>query len=141
MRKRIVIGLALGVGVLALSGFAWGWHHHRHDPARMAQFVTERVDDALDDVDATAEQREKIHAVKDRMLARAKERWSPCRCLKALRQFRRHPLKSSLPTRLPLSPSKSLLMCKAYWKLKARMPSLTLWNPLTVPSRRISSRR
>jgi Spy/CpxP family protein refolding chaperone len=73
MRKSIVIGLALGVGVVALSGFGGGCWHHRHDPERMAEFVTERVDDALDDVNATSEQREKIHAVKDRMLARAKE--------------------------------------------------------------------
>jgi Spy/CpxP family protein refolding chaperone len=35
----------------------------------MAKFVTERVDDALDDIDATPAQREKIHAVKDRLLA------------------------------------------------------------------------
>jgi len=72
MRRNIVIGLALAVGVVALAGFGRGWHH-RHDPERMAEFVTERVDDALDDVDATPEQRERIHAVKDRMLARAKE--------------------------------------------------------------------
>ena len=74
MRRNVIIGLALGVAVVALTGFGFGrcWHH-RHDPARMAELVTERVDDALDDVDATPEQRQRIHAVKDRMLARAKE--------------------------------------------------------------------
>ena len=72
MRRNVIIGLALAAGVVALSGFAWGCRH-RHDPARMAELVTERVDDALDDVDATPEQRQRIHAVKDRMLARAKE--------------------------------------------------------------------
>ena len=72
MRRNILIGLAMAVGVVTLAGFGRSWHH-RHDPERMAEFVTERVDDALDDVDATPEQRERIHAVKDRMLARAKE--------------------------------------------------------------------
>jgi periplasmic protein CpxP/Spy len=72
MRRNVIIGLALAAGVVALSGFAWGCRH-RHDPARMAELVTERVDAALDDVDATPEQRQRIHAVKDRMLARAKE--------------------------------------------------------------------
>jgi Spy/CpxP family protein refolding chaperone len=35
----------------------------------VAAFVTDRVDDVLDDVDATPEQRTRIHAVKDRLLA------------------------------------------------------------------------
>jgi Spy/CpxP family protein refolding chaperone len=35
----------------------------------VAAFVTERVDDALDDLDATAPQRERILAIKDRLLA------------------------------------------------------------------------
>jgi protein CpxP len=35
----------------------------------MAAFVTDRVDGALDDVDATPEQRARVHAVKDRLLA------------------------------------------------------------------------
>ncbi len=72
MRRNIIIGLALAVGVVTLAGFGRSWHH-RHDPERFAEFVTERVEDALDDVDATPEQRQRIHAVKERMLARAKE--------------------------------------------------------------------
>ena len=71
MRKTIFLGLVLALGVVGLAGFGRSWHHHRHDPARMAEFVTERVDDALDDVEATPEQRDRIHAIKDRMLARA----------------------------------------------------------------------
>jgi Spy/CpxP family protein refolding chaperone len=65
--------LLLAVGVVALTGWRGGCsghgHGHGRDPARMAAFVTDRVDGLLDDVDATAEQRTRIHAVKDRMLA------------------------------------------------------------------------
>jgi Spy/CpxP family protein refolding chaperone len=64
--------LLLAVGVVALTGWkgGYGGHgHHGRDPARMAAFVTDRVDGLLDDVDATADQRTRIHAVKDRMLA------------------------------------------------------------------------
>lgn len=75
MKKLIVAGLFLAAGVVALTGFAGGCGHHgghgRHDPARMAAFVTEHVDDTLDDLEATPAQRERIHAVKDRMLERA----------------------------------------------------------------------
>jgi periplasmic protein CpxP/Spy len=58
--------------VVGLAGFAGGFGHGCHggrDPARMAEFVTGRVDDLLDDVDATPEQRTRINAVKDRLLA------------------------------------------------------------------------
>jgi Spy/CpxP family protein refolding chaperone len=80
MWKRIgMVGAALvllAVGFVGLTGFGGGgWCGHRHgrDPAAVAAFVTDRVDDALDDVDATPDQRTRIHAVKDRMLAAAKE--------------------------------------------------------------------
>ena len=64
----------LVVGVVALVGWSGGCgrghgHGHGRDPAQVAAFVTDRVDDALDDVDATPEQRTRIHAVKERMLA------------------------------------------------------------------------
>ena len=63
---------ALALGVVALTGFRGGCGCHGHgaaDPAQVAAFVTDRVDDALDDLDATPEQRTRIHAVKDRLLA------------------------------------------------------------------------
>ena len=47
---------------------AWRGFHRMHDPAEVAAFVTDRVDDALDDLDATPAQRTRIHAVKDRMI-------------------------------------------------------------------------
>lgn len=69
--QNVQLLLAVG-GILALGGFA-GCHrgpggHHR-DPKEVAAFVTERVEDALDDLEATPAQREKILAVKDRLLA------------------------------------------------------------------------
>jgi protein CpxP len=74
--KKIFAGAAAALvavfGVVALSGFAGGCHGRGHghgDPARLAAFATDRVDDLLDDVDATPEQRTRVHAVKDRLLA------------------------------------------------------------------------
>jgi Spy/CpxP family protein refolding chaperone len=70
--NRTVITLAGLAGVFTLAG--WGGrcgHPRSHDPAEMAAFVTDRVDDALDDLDATDAQRQQIHAIKDRLLAKA----------------------------------------------------------------------
>jgi Spy/CpxP family protein refolding chaperone len=66
---------AVVLGVVALAGFASGCGHHGHskDPAQMAAFVSARVDDLLDDVDATPDQRTKIHGIADRMLEAAKQ--------------------------------------------------------------------
>jgi Spy/CpxP family protein refolding chaperone len=66
--------LALVLGAVALTGFRGGCGGHHgpgRDPAQVAAFVNGRVDDLLDDVDATPEQRTKIHAIADRMLAQA----------------------------------------------------------------------
>lgn len=62
---------ALSLALVALTGFhgGCGARHHGRDPAEMAGFVTGRVDDVLDDLDATPEQRARVHAVKDRLLA------------------------------------------------------------------------
>lgn len=75
MKKIVGItaaALVLAAGVVALTGFAggrFGCHRgHGRDPAELAAFVTDRVDDALDDLDATPEQRTRVNAVKDRML-------------------------------------------------------------------------
>jgi Spy/CpxP family protein refolding chaperone len=73
--KKLFAGGAIAlfavVGVVALTGFAGGCGHHGHprDPAQVAKLVNARVDDLLDDVDATPDQRTKLHAVADRMLA------------------------------------------------------------------------
>ena len=67
----------LGVGLVTLTAFSGGgWcHGHRgsRDPAQVAAFVTNHVEDALDDLDATPDQRARILAVKDRMLDAAKQ--------------------------------------------------------------------
>jgi Spy/CpxP family protein refolding chaperone len=69
--KRVLTATVTGLVVLAglVTLAAWRGHHRFHDPAEAAAFVTDRVDDALDDLDATPEQRTRIHAVKERMLA------------------------------------------------------------------------
>jgi len=71
MSKILVAGLAgalVAAGALTLTAFHGGPFRH-HDPAEAAAFVTSRVEDALDDLDATPAQRSQILAVKDRMLA------------------------------------------------------------------------
>ncbi len=68
---RNLLTLAGLAGVVVLAG--WGGrcgHHRSHDPAEMAAFVTDRVDDTLDDLDATDAQRQQIHAIKDRLLTK-----------------------------------------------------------------------
>jgi Spy/CpxP family protein refolding chaperone len=78
MKKIIGIAAAallVAAGVATLTGFHGGCGGHRHgrDPAEVAAFVTNRVEDALDDLDATPEQRTRILAVKDRLLSAAQE--------------------------------------------------------------------
>ncbi len=72
--KKLLGGAAIAVAVVlggvALVGWSGCGHHGGpRDPAQVAAFVNGRVDDLLDDVDATPDQRTKIHAVADRMLA------------------------------------------------------------------------
>jgi Spy/CpxP family protein refolding chaperone len=79
MKKGIMFGAA-GLGVLALvsfgllSGFrgggcgGHGGHAGFRDPARMERMVNARVDDVLDDFDASDAQREKVHAIKEKLL-------------------------------------------------------------------------
>ncbi len=78
MRKRfggLAVALVAVIGVVALTGFrgGCGGHGHGRDPAQLAAFVTDRVDDALDDLDATPDQRARVHALKDRLLAAGKD--------------------------------------------------------------------
>src|SRR6266542_4074778 len=62
-------------GFVALTGFhgGCGGHGHPRDPAQLAALVTDRVNDVLDDLDATPDQRTRIDAVKDRLLADAQK--------------------------------------------------------------------
>jgi Spy/CpxP family protein refolding chaperone len=73
--KRILTASLTGLVVLGVlvTLVAWRGHHRMHDPAEVAAFVTDRVDDALDDLDATPDQRTRIHEVKERMLAAARK--------------------------------------------------------------------
>lgn len=78
--RKLIGGLAVAFvavfAVVALTGFrggCGGGHRHGRDPAQLAAFVTDRVDDALDDLDATPEQRARVHEVKERVLAAGKE--------------------------------------------------------------------
>jgi periplasmic protein CpxP/Spy len=80
--KKILGGTAALVVVVgtaaALTGFGPGgcghWRHgHGRDPAAMAAFVENRVDDALDDVDATPAQREQIQSIVKGLVADAQK--------------------------------------------------------------------
>ena len=78
MKRTIAIaaGALLAVaGFVTLSGFACGGHGHGHprDPAEVAAFVGARVDDVLDDLNATPDQRTRVNAIKDRLLAAAQK--------------------------------------------------------------------
>ena len=79
--KKTLAGGAAVMGIVAgatvLTGFAGGCHGrhggHGRDPAAMAAAVTEHVDEVLDEIDATPAQRAKVHEIKDRLLASARE--------------------------------------------------------------------
>ncbi len=65
---------AVAVGYLSLTGFRGPGHGcgSRGDPARMERMVASHLDDVMDDISATPEQRTRIVAVKDRLLAEGK---------------------------------------------------------------------
>ncbi len=74
MWKRIgkISGAALlvGIGSVTLAASSGCMHHHgSRDPAQVTAMVTKHVEGALDDVNATPDQRTRILAVKDRLLA------------------------------------------------------------------------
>jgi len=62
--SSLLVLAVLATGALTLTAF-----RHHGDPAR---FVTNRVDDMLDDVKATDAQRQQIHAVVDKVVADGK---------------------------------------------------------------------
>ncbi len=69
-RTQKIAGATVVAALAAVMVFATGWGHHHgpRDPAQVAAFVSRHVDDALDDVDATPQQRQEIHAVVDRLV-------------------------------------------------------------------------
>ena len=73
MKSKLWMPLAGLAAVIALAGFGRCGGPDRHDPAQMAAFVTDRVDDMLDDLNATDAQRQQVHAIKDRLLAQGME--------------------------------------------------------------------
>jgi len=72
MRNRILLSLAGMAGLLVLAGFGRCCPHPQN-PSEVAAFVTDRVDDALDDLNATDAQRAQVHALKDRLLSKGLE--------------------------------------------------------------------
>jgi len=76
MKKLVLaaLGAALVVGgYLTLTGFrGHGGCGHGGGPARMERMLGAHLDDLLDDVHATPEQRAKITAVKERLVAEGK---------------------------------------------------------------------
>lgn len=69
MKKTLIIAGTAIAAVTLLTGFGFGRHHRgTPDPERIRQMVTWKLDDKLDDLDATEAQRTSIHAVKDRLL-------------------------------------------------------------------------
>jgi periplasmic protein CpxP/Spy len=72
-RKHIVLAVLGITSFVALTGFASARIHSMmpfgHDPAKVAKFITWKVNDTLDDLKATDAQRAKVLAVKDRLLA------------------------------------------------------------------------
>lgn len=68
-QSRLLLAAGCLAGLAVLGGFAGGCGHRPRDPAEMAAFVKDRVDDALDDLSATDAQRQQVQAVADRLLA------------------------------------------------------------------------
>jgi periplasmic protein CpxP/Spy len=72
MKRNVIVLAALGVAsFVLLTGFTFAHNLHSgfgHDPAKVAKFVTWKVNDTLDDLKATDAQRARVLAVKDRML-------------------------------------------------------------------------
>jgi Spy/CpxP family protein refolding chaperone len=69
--KRFLLG-ALAVVGLATAGLTLTAFRHSHDPARFDRMITNRLDDLLDDVNATDAQRTQITAIKDKVVADGK---------------------------------------------------------------------
>jgi Spy/CpxP family protein refolding chaperone len=73
MKKTLIASALALVAVVSLAGFRGCGHHDHRDPAKVAAFVAERLEDALDDLDATPAQRTAIQGIKDKLLADAQK--------------------------------------------------------------------
>jgi Spy/CpxP family protein refolding chaperone len=73
MKKILGFAAAVALGISAIVALAAFRGHFHRDPAEMAAFVSRRVDDALDDLDATPQQRTQIHALVDKLVADAQK--------------------------------------------------------------------
>jgi periplasmic protein CpxP/Spy len=65
--KKIAIAASAVLAVVLLSGFrggGWGWNR---DPERIKQMITWKLNDKLEDLDATDAQKQTVSAVKDRL--------------------------------------------------------------------------
>jgi len=77
MKTRIKIGIAsltavaLGAGLLVAA--CGGPRHGRFNAERLDQIVSWKLDDVMDELDATATQREQLVAIKDRVMRRLAE--------------------------------------------------------------------
>jgi Spy/CpxP family protein refolding chaperone len=68
MKRWMVIGLVAGIGALAVAAgaVAFGGGHHGARHAIIKRVVAAEIDEALDRVNATPEQRASVHASRDR---------------------------------------------------------------------------
>ncbi|NMO20872.1 periplasmic heavy metal sensor [Pyxidicoccus fallax] len=74
MKKKLAVAGSAVLAIVLLSGFAFrGGHRWGHDPERIRQMITWKLDDKLDDLDATDAQRQSINAVKDRLFDEGKQ--------------------------------------------------------------------
>jgi Spy/CpxP family protein refolding chaperone len=72
MKKKIAIAASAVLAIVLLSGFrggGWGWNR---DPERIKQMITWRLNDKLDDLQATDAQKQAVNGVKDRLFEQGK---------------------------------------------------------------------
>lgn len=69
--KRFVIATLAVLGLTATAGTAFAWFGHRggHGHAKIKSFIDWRVNDVLNDLEASTVQREQITIIKDRLFA------------------------------------------------------------------------
>ncbi len=67
MKKKIAIAASALLAVVMLSGFRGGGWGFSRDPERIKQMITWKLNDKLEDLDATDAQKQSVNAVKDRL--------------------------------------------------------------------------